>query len=37
MPFIFVNEWVNSWSYKNFFVFIHEWFYFLFYGLKKTI
>jgi len=31
MPFIFVNEWVNSWSYKNFFNFIHEWFYFLFY------
>ncbi len=35
MPFIFVNEWVNSWSYKNFFLFIHEWFYFLFYRLKK--
>jgi len=35
MPFIFVNELVNSWSYKNFFVFIHEWFYFLFYRLKK--
>ncbi len=35
MPFIFVNEWVNSWLYKNFFVFIHEWFYLLFYRLKK--